>query len=103
VAKLVVSEVQTGDPLFDRRIYVTTDDPDAALAFLGEGAQSALLALLSGVRINETKMNRVAVTPGHIQVRLSKIERLHEAAHLELQLETAALAIHLMGLPRSQL
>ncbi len=98
VVKMVVHEVQVGDPLFDRRVYIRTSDPDLAADMLSnEGVQSALLALLSGLRTNELLANQVAIHGNTVTISVKPEAGLSEERVLDLKLETAALAIQLKG------
>lgn len=96
VSKLAIREIEVGDPVFDRAVYLRTSSPPDALRLLSEGVQSALLALLSGVRTNDLGMNLVKVEGSRLQVRVSKLDPLDEAAHQALKLETAALVLHVL-------
>ncbi|MEO8842292.1 MAG: hypothetical protein ABI591_18575 [Kofleriaceae bacterium] len=42
VIKLFKKEVQTGDPLFDSEIYISTDTPEEIKAFLDEDVRNAI-------------------------------------------------------------
>jgi hypothetical protein len=96
VAKLGLQEVEVGDPAFDSRIFVRTNDPEQARAVLAsEGVQSALLALLTGVRTNELVGNHVTLEGPTLLVSTRPLGGLSDDEIQELRLETTALALHL--------
>lgn len=96
VVKLVVREVEVGDPIFDDRIYVRTSDPERAAALLAdEGLQSAVLALLSDVKLNELKCNYIALEGPRLEVVVRPLAALDPDHVARLQLEAAALALQL--------
>jgi len=94
LVKMVMTEVEVGDPLFDDAIFIRTSDPDAARRYLApEGVQSALLALLSGVR-PEVTPNLVLLEGDAVTLSVRPLEDLDEERWLAYQLEAAALAVH---------
>ena len=96
VLKWVVQEVEVGDPVFDRRVYVRTSDPTRARQLLGtEGLQSALLAFLTDVKVNELMANHVTLDGPTLKLGSRPLESLTLDRIQELKIETAALAIHL--------
>jgi len=96
VWKLVSHEVEVGDPTFDARIYVRTSHPDAAAELLSiEGVQSALLSLLTDVRVNELVGNHVTLEGPTLTISMRPIGGAPPERIQELKLETAALALHL--------
>ena len=98
VVKLLSHEVQVGDPVFDDRIYVRTSDPVRAEAFLSrEGVQSALLALLGDVRANDLGGNTVSLEGPTLTVGVRPNGGLPPVRVTDLQIETAALALHLLA------
>ncbi len=94
LVKVVSSEVEVGEPAFDRQIYVRTSDPVRAEQVLAnEGVQSALLALLTGVRVNELVGNHVTLMGPTLTVSTRPLETMTPERIEDLKLETAALAL----------
>lgn len=90
-------DVDIGDEEFDRRIYVQTSDPDHLKRKLSnEGARSAILAFLSSVRDNELMGNSVALVGPTLTIGVRAQGTYDEDRILELKLEAAALAVHLL-------
>jgi len=93
VAKLWVAELEVGDDVFDRQIYLRTAG-DAAEPLLGEeGVQSALLSLLTGTK-PELVPNHVTLDGPQLSISVRPLERMGEDGYLERQLMAAALAVH---------
>jgi len=94
--KVLTHEVEVGDPVFDSRIYVRTSDDAAARELLAdEGVQSALLALLTDVRVNELASNHVTLDGPTLTVSSRPLGGLSPERIQELKLEVTALALHL--------
>jgi len=93
VAKLWVAEMEVGDELFDRHIYLRTAGDSAGPLLADEGVQSALLGLLSGTR-QELVPNHVTLHGTLLTVSVRPLVPMGEDGFLERQLLTAALALH---------
>jgi hypothetical protein len=99
--KWVVHEVEVGDPVFDSRVFVRTSDPEMARALLAlEGVQSALLGLLSGVKVNEIVSNHVTLKGPTLTVRVRPMPLISADQVQALKIETSALALLLCGFAR---
>ena len=93
--RLISPDQPTGDPTFDGSLYTRTTTPEPTRGLFGkEGVQDALLAVMARCRDNEPGFNVVWVSGDRIGIRVSRLERLDEARHTELQLATAAFALH---------
>lgn len=96
VVKWVVHEVEVGDPIFDKRVFIRTSDPERASLFLAnDGTQSTLLSLLTGLRTNDMIASHVTVERGVLKVNIRPLASRTPEQTQELQLETAVLALHL--------
>lgn len=63
IGKLVKPEIQTGDELFDRALFIDTTTPDRAADLLtSDGPRSAILELLSNVESLRIEGNTICVT-----------------------------------------
>jgi len=96
VLKWVVHEVEVGDPLFDRRVYIRTSDPTRAKQLLeAEGLQSALIVFLTDVKVNELLNNHVTLDGPTLTIATRPMESLTPARIQALKIEAAALALPL--------
>jgi len=94
--RLVSNEVEVGEPVFDRKVYVRTSDPARASEVLAnDGVQSALLALLTGVRVNEVVGNHVTLKGPTLTISMKPLGGITPERIQELKTETVALALHL--------
>ncbi len=101
VIELFSSGFEVGDPVFDDAVHLRTSDPDRARALLdNQGAQSALLALLTHAPANDARGNAVVLDRRRIVVDLNKVGDLDEDGLQRLRLETAALAMHAIAVAR---
>ncbi|MBW2258327.1 MAG: hypothetical protein JRI25_27530 [Deltaproteobacteria bacterium] len=90
------NEVEVGEPVFDRKVYVRTSDPARASEVLAnDGVQSALLALLTGVRVNEVVGNHVTLKGPTLTISMKPLGGITPERIQELKTETVALALHL--------
>lgn len=91
--KLLIKEVQIGDPMFDEFIYVGTDDRKETHAFLQHsGVQSVLMDLVSGYK-------RVSFEYGAITVHEEGTEEVDVNGAL---LTVCAMLVHAERMARSQ-
>ena len=91
--KLVHAEVQVGDPAFDDRVFIRTSKPGLAAHVLAdEGVQSALLALLSGLMVDDLP-NHVSFETGSLRIQTRPQGGLPPELFQQLKLETAALLV----------
>jgi len=96
IVKMVVPEVEVGDPVFDDRIYVRTSDPKQAVALLApEGVQSAILNLLSDVLHREIACNYISINGQSLSIVVRPLRDLDADLVQEFKLETAALTLQL--------
>jgi hypothetical protein len=95
--KLFSTEVEVGDPIFDDRVFLRTNDPErASLILRNEGVQSAVLALLSDLRQDDMLFNHVTLEGTSLRVSVSPMRGLADDVLQSLTLEIAALAVHLL-------
>lgn len=100
--KLFVEELQVGDPSFDDHIYIRTNTKNRAADLLGnEGVQSALLALLTGVRPGQVFPNHVTLEEGQLTARSIPLQGIDDDKVFELRQHFAALALHLQRWSRT--
>ena len=93
--ELVTTDVETGDAVFDDALWITaSDDARAAKLLRHEGVQSAVLALLSGVRQNELASNHVTLKGPSLLISTRPLASTAEKLQ-ELKIEATALALHL--------
>jgi hypothetical protein len=94
--KMVTGDIDIGEPAFDNQIYVRSSDAEAARTLLkNEGVQAALLAMLTGVRVNELAGNHVTLAGPTLTISTRPLGGLPPERITELKVETAVLAIHL--------
>lgn len=93
--RLVWPGIDVGDEEFDRRIHTWSSDPEKARALLRhEGPQSAILAFLSSVRDDELLGSQIALKGPTLTIGV-RPEGTYDTDRIqELQLEAAALALH---------
>lgn len=100
--KLFVHELEVGDPIFDDQIYLRTNTKARAADLLAnEGVQTALLALLSGVRPGQVFPNHVTLEQGQLTARSIPLEGIGEDKVFDLRKHFAALALHLQRWSRA--
>ena len=93
---MVAGDHRIGDPGFDPKIWVKTSDPEKATTLLKQDAiQSPILAMLSGVRVNELVGNHVTLKGPTLLISTRPLGGLPDEKIQELKLEAAALALHL--------
>lgn len=94
IMALFAGSVPVGDDTFDRAFYVRSSNPEAARALLrGDTMQDAVLSIMSKLRTTEPFVNRMHFSGNRLQVRLTSLHGLDEAAHQALKLATASAAI----------
>ncbi len=92
---LFVGRFTVGDPTFDDRVFVKTSGPEEARAVLTEGVQTALLALLGSVKVNDIGGNHVTLNGPTLTVAVRPLGGTSPERVLELKLATASLALQL--------
>ncbi len=97
--KLLVHEVEVGDPAFDDNVFIRTSDPERAAAVLAnEGVQSALVSLLSRRSgDNRGPAPKISLDGSTLSARVRTEGPLGSPASTEACLELVALALHLSG------
>jgi hypothetical protein len=100
IMKLLVHEVEVGDPVFDDRIFVRTSDPGrAAETLANEGVQSAMLYLLSNRNPGRNSMTpRISLDGTTLSARVHAGGGPRSPNAVTTCLELAALALHLSGI-----
>ena len=90
VLKLFVHELEVGDPLFDDRVFISTETPEETQRVMDEeGVQSAILALVAGM---EDASDHLTLAGGELTWCLSSRSALDARAWASCQLEFAVLS-----------
>ena len=104
IMKLLVHEVEVGDPVFDDRVFVRTSDPGrAAETLANEGVQSAVLYLLAERNPGRTSMTpRISLDGTTLSARVHAGGGPTSRSATTTCLELTALALHLSGILSEQ-